>query len=828
MRRPIAFFLSIVPASLTLESSPSGESRCFHCGQPVPVGGGLSVRVEGVSRLMCCAGCQAVCESIVSNGLGDYYHHRESFPSSGEEVLPQALLELSAFDHPDFQKSFVRPLEGDEREADLILEGITCAACVWLNERHLGRLEGVTAVQVNYATRRARVRWDSARIPLSRILGAVSSIGYRAHPYDPDKSELLAQRERRTALWRLFVAGFGMMQVMMYAYPAYIANEGDMSLVAAGLMRWASMILTAPVVLYSAAPFFIRAWRDLRARYLGMDVPVALGIGTAFVASAWATLRGTGEVYFDSVTMFVFFLLGARYLEMLARQHAMRGAETLGRLIPAFARRIRPDGTVEEQVAVSALQLGDRLLVKPGETIVADGLVLQGSSEVNESWLTGESLPVLKAAGARVMGGSLNGLGVLEISAEYLGEATRLATIRRLIERARSERPRLVAMADRIALLFTSVLLVLAVLAALVWWFIAPERALSICVAVLVVSCPCALSLATPVALTVATDALARIGLLVTRSHAIETLAGVNHFVFDKTGTLTEGALRLDRVLTTGEEASRVLELAAALEINSEHLVGKAILKVLQHQPPAAESVLVVPGQGISGELEGVRHAIGRADYVAALAGSALPEALRGGEGASWVYLAASGRWIAALGLRDSVRASARMTLDGLVRQGYGVSVLSGDSQSAVSGVADLLGVKDARGDLSPEGKHSALKLMQERGGVLAMVGDGVNDAPVLAQAQVSIAMAGGTELARHQADLILLGDDPAKLLAGLRIAKKARSVIRENLVWAFAYNVLAIPAAALGWVTPWMAGIGMGLSSLLVVLNALRIARPS
>jgi Cu2+-exporting ATPase len=807
--------------------SRSSASECFHCGQSISAGVVLSVNVEGRSRPMCCAGCLAVCEAIVNNGLGEYYRHRESFPASGSDVLPQALLELSAFDHPEFQKNFVRPLDGDEREADLILEGITCAACVWLNERHLSGLSGVTAVQVNYATHRACVRWRNDTITLSKILAAIVSIGYRAHPYDPDRSELLAQSERRTALWRLFVAGFGMMQVMMYAYPAYIAAEGDMSPVADKLMRWASMILTAPVVLYSAAPFFVRAWRNLRARHLGMDVPVALGVGSAFLASVWATLAGAGAVYFDSVTMFVFFLLSARYLEMLARQHATRGAEALGRLIPAFARRIRLDGMVEEQVAVSALQVGDRLLVRPGETIVADGLVLHGSSEVNESWLTGESLPVLKGPGTRVMSGSLNGLGVLEVSAEHLGEATRLATICRLIERARNERPKVVAAADRIALIFTGVLLLLAGVAALVWLFIDPDRALSISVAILVVSCPCALSLATPVALTVATDALARAGLLVTRSHAIETLASVNHFVFDKTGTLTEGVLQLKSVaLMEGEVRSRVFEIAAALEVNSEHHVGKAILRVVRERTPAARNVLVVPGQGISGEVGGVCYAIGRADYVSVFADSPLPGLLQRGEGESRVYLAASGRWIAAFGLSDGIRASARLALDGLAQRGCAVSILSGDSQHAVNGVALFLGVSDARGDLSPEDKHSVLTSMQVPDCVLAMVGDGINDAPVLAQAQVSIAMAGGTELARHQADIILLGDDLSAILTGLHIAKKTRRVIRENLLWAFTYNVLAIPAAALGWVTPWMAGIGMGLSSLLVVLNALRVAR--
>lgn len=774
---------------------------------------------------MCCAGCQAVCQAIVDNGLADYYRHRQAMPEPGGAELPGGLGELEAFDNATFQKSFVRGLADDEREADLILEGITCAACVWLNERHLGHMPGVRAVRVNYATRRATVRWNERETRLSRILAAVTEIGYRAHPYDPDRSELLAQQERRTALWRVFVAGFGMMQVMMYAYPAYIAGEGDMSPAAAAVMRWASLVLTTPVVLYSAAPFFRRAWRDLRARHLGMDVPVALGIGAAFSASVWATVRGVGEVYFDSVTMFVFFLLGARYLEMLARQHAMRGAETLGRLVPAFARRLRADGSVEERVPVESLAVGDRLLVRPGETIVADARVRAGESEVNEAWLTGESLPVRKAAGDAVMSGSLNGSGVLEVVAEQLGEATRLAVIRRLMERARNERPRIVAIADRVALVFTGVLLLLAAAAALAWWQIDPGRALSICVAVLVVSCPCALSLATPVALTVATDALARAGLLVTRARAIETLARAGHFVFDKTGTLTQGTLQLDEILCAEGVAPEVaLAAAAALEEGSEHLIARAIVAAAP-RGPAASRLDVVAGQGIRGELGGRRLALGQAAFVGSLAQAPLPSGWRMEGARTWVYLGEAGRWLAAFGLSDRIRPSAAAAVEALREAGCALSVFSGDAQAAVDALARELGVADARGGLTPEGKHAALSALQERA-VVAMVGDGINDAPVLAQAQVSLAMAGGTELARQQADIILLGDDLERILLGRRIARRTQGIIRENLCWAFAYNVCAIPAAALGWVTPWMAGVGMGLSSLLVVLNALRIAR--
>ncbi len=512
----------------------------------MPQGLDLFVEIGGAPRAMCCAGCQAVAQAIVANGLADYYKHRDALPESPREALPAALQELGLFDHPDVQKNFVRPVGEHEREAALILEGITCAACVWLNEEHIAKQPGVTAVDINYATRRARVRWDENATKLSAILEAIQAIGYRAHPYDVTRSEQLAQKERRTAQWRLFVAGFGMMQVMMYAIPVYLAQVGeggDMTLDIQQLLRWASLLLTLPVIVYSAAPFFTNAWRDLRFRRVGMDVPVALGVGSAFVASVWATLTAGGEVYFDSVTMFIFFLLTGRYLEMMARQKAARGVEAMARAIPAFAERLPywPAGEAE-RVAVANLVAGDCVRVKPGETIPGDGRIIDGESSSDESLLTGESRPIRKAVGDAVTGGSVNITSPLVVKLDRVGEATRLASIRRLMEQAATEKPALVQLADRIAMRFVWVLLALAAVTGLYWLNADPSKALWICVAVLVVSCPCALSLATPAALTVATGALAREGVLVTRGHAIETLARADHWIFDKTGTFDGGA----------------------------------------------------------------------------------------------------------------------------------------------------------------------------------------------------------------------------------------------------------------------------------------------
>ena len=786
---------------------------------------------------MCCAGCQAVAQAIVDGGLEDYYRHRDALPLpppgdasiSPREAIPEALRDSALFDHPAVQKDFVSPVGEGELEAHLVLEGLTCAACVWLNEQHVARLPGVSAVHINYTTRRAQVRWDAGRLKLSQILDAIAAIGYRAHPYDADKAESLAKQERQSALWRLFVAGFGMMQVMMYAVPVYLA-DGDMTPDIEALMRWASLILTLPVVLYSAAPFFQRAWRDLGLRRVGMDVPVALGVGAAFAASLWATVSGQGEVYFDSVTMFVFLLLGGRYLEMMARQKAARGIEAINRAQPAVAFRVGDAASLAgEHVAVAELMSGDLVLVKPGERVPADGEVISGSSSVDESLLSGESRPLPKRAGAALVGGSLNVSSPLVMRVTAVGVATRLAAIQRLMLQAAGERPHLVAVADRYASRFVIALLILAAMTAGFWWWFEPARALWVFVAVLVVSCPCALSLATPAALTVATGTLARRGLLLTRAQAIETLAAVTHFVFDKTGTLTEGRPRVLSIWARDGDKEAALQLAAALELGSEHPLAAAFLAGVDVDAlPQVEQRLSLTGAGVSARYQGAELRLGNAAYGLALHGQSLPLQIQAWSdaGDAIVLLADAQGWRAAFRLGDPLRPGARQMVERLREQGISISIFSGDDVAVVRHLAASLGIDDARGNLLPEGKHAAMRELQRSGAVVAMTGDGVNDAPVLAQAQLSIAMAGGTDLARSQADVVLLGDDLSAIAEGVALTRHAMRIVRQNLFWSFAYNITAIPLAMCGLVTPWMAGIGMSASSLLVVLNALRLQR--
>ena len=809
-----------------------GPSACFHCGLPLAAGGAWFALVDGQQRNVCCPGCKAVAEAIAQGGLSSYYRSRTVYADRPAPPAPHT--DLRIYDRPEVQAGFVRVLGAHERETTLIIEGIACAACVWLNERHLGGLPGVLSAQINYATRRAQVRWDDSRISLSTILAQVESIGYHAWPATSANAEQARRRETRAALWRLFVAGFGMMQVMMYALPAYLADEGSMSGDVALLMRLASLALTAPVVVFSAAPFFRGAWRDLRRRRPGMDVPVALGIGVAFGASLTATFTGGAEVYYDSITMFVFFLLCARWLEMRARQKAAANLEYLDKALPLAAHRLRDfaHGRQTDEIPAMALRAGDLVLVRAGESFPGDGSVVEGDTECDESLLTGESAPVRKRSGETISAGSLNRLSPVVVRITQVGEDTRVSGVRRLAERASAQRPRIAEVAERVASRFVVGVLIFAAAAALLWLRIDASRALWIAVAVLVVSCPCALSLATPTVMTVAVGRLARRGAVVVRAHAIEALAGVTHVVFDKTGTLTEGRFSLMAAMAqSGVELDRVLAITAALERDSEHPIAAALAAAATDGGAAAKAATAlvasairnVPGAGIEGSVDGVRHRLGSLPFVAEIAGE-----LHANEpdraGATRVWLGCDARWLACFDLTDPLRPQAQAVVQRLQAAGKRVLIWSGDAAPAVGAVARRLGVDAYEAGLLPEDKLARMRALQQQGAVVAMVGDGVNDAPVLAQAQLSIAMGNGALLTQAHADIVLLSGRLQGLVEAIGIAAQTRRIVRQNLLWATAYNIVALSLAAAGLVTPWMAGIGMGASSLIVVLNALRV----
>ncbi len=806
------------------------DTRCFHCGNPNPAASRWRCEIDGVSHSFCCAGCLGIARTIHAAGL-DAFYSRRTAAADRPEPERDARDEWSHWDDAAAQAGLLRATADGNQEVSLLLEGIHCGACIWLIESWLARQPGVVGAAVNFATRRARVVWDPTKARLSDLLRAVVAVGYHAYPYDPARREALARRESRALLLRLAVALLAMMQVMMFAVPTYITIDG-VEPAHRLLLEWASLTLTLPALVYSAAPFFRGAWRDLKLLRPGMDVPVALGLAAAFVASAWATLSGEGAVYYDSVTMFIALLLCARYVELVARRQAGDAVEVVARARPATALRLQgwPDRQDVENVAAASLAEGDLVLVRPGATVPADGGIVDGQASVEEAVLTGESRPRTKAPGDAVLAGSIVRDGALVVRVTAAGAATRLAAVERLAERAAGERPRIARVADRVAAWFVAALLVLAAITALVWWQLDPSRALAVTFAVLVVSCPCALSLATPAALAAAAGALSRRQVVVARADALETLAKVTHVVFDKTGTLTTGrSMLLDVLPQGGATRSESLALAAALEAHSEHPLAQAFRGTVPGPStlPVATALAVVPGNGVEGTVRGRRLRLGRPEFVAALSGRPLPpDATRVAADATCVALGDDAGFIALFALGDAPRAGAVDLVARLRRMGIVPMLLSGDRAATAALVGQALGIADARGDAQPEDKRGTILRLQAGGAVVAMVGDGINDAPSLAQAQVSMSLGSATPLAQWTADVVVLSDELPRIADTIVHARRTFRVVRENLAWAFVYNVVAIPAAAFGHVTPLVAALGMSLSSLLVVGNALRVAR--
>ncbi|MFA5241494.1 MAG: heavy metal translocating P-type ATPase [Sulfuricella sp.] len=801
----------------------SGDGTCFHCGLPLPQGVDYPLEIEGQMRALCCRGCQAVAQAIVENGLQEYYRHRTAMPSTGHELIPAELSKLALYDHPEIQKSFVIEDAPHIKQASLILEGITCAACVWLNERHLQQLPGVKAVQVNYANHRARISWDEREIQLSRILKEIQLLGYNAHPYNALQQEELRRKGRSRDIRRIAVTGLSAAQVMMLAVALYAGASLGMDVDTANLLRYVSLVLTLPVFLYTAVPFYVSAWRAMKSGHLNMDVPVSIAIITAFAGSVWVTLQGEGLVYYDAITMFALFLLSTRFLERNAREKSVEATENLLKLVPAMSLRLRAGK--QEAVAVLDLVEGDIILAKPGEAIAADGEVAAGISSVDEALLTGESRAVPKGMGDPVIAGSINLDGPLEIRVTGTGENTVLAGIVRLLDRAVAEKPRLAQLADQVAGRFTYVLLALTLVVALAWWWHDPDRILEIVLAVLVVTCPCALSIAAPAAFAAAGSHLLKQGILLTRGHALETLAKVTHVVFDKTGTLTFGKPKLLRVLPFGRlDTHACLRMAASLEQASEHPLAQSFLEQLSRNElhPVTEAQNF-PGKGVAGLISGHRYTLGNR-LLSGLTQAQQEPAMDVAAGATVVWLCDEVELLAAFELSDELRPDAITLIETLKTQGLGVSILSGDSNAAVQHFAARLGITEYRGAQRPEDKLAALKALQAGGGVVAMVGDGVNDAPVLAGADVSLAMGGGTQVARASSDIVLLSEKLPDIWRALQAGQATLTVMRQNFIWAAGYNFLALPFAAMGYIPPWLAALGMSVSSLVVVLNALRL----
>ncbi|MFB2864779.1 heavy metal translocating P-type ATPase [Aeromonas sp. MdU4] len=791
---------------------------CFHCGDPVPANSDYSLEIKGIVRPMCCPGCQAVAETIMECGLASYYDHRTA-PGIKGELVPEELAALTHYDLAEVQQEFVTD-SGNVREIQLTVEGLTCAACAWLIERHLMTLSGLRYINVNTTTHRARIKWDPAQLSLSDILKGFAKIGYRAYPFQTHQQEALYAKEVRSYMFRLALAGLGSMQVMMCAVALYmdlfISVEDEFMV----YFKWISLLLSTPIMIYSAQPFYINAWRSLKQGHLSMDVSVSLALIGAFIASMWATVFNTGEVYYDSITMFVFFLLLGRFLELRARRKASESSSNLARLVPIMATLIDQDG--EREVAAKTLQVGDRVRVLAGATLPADGVIVAGEASLNEAMLTGEQLPLFKQRGDLVYAGTINTDAPLQIRVTHRIEESRISQIMRLQDHALDDKPAIAQMADQLSRHFILILLLIAAGVWTFWHFHQPDQAFWITLAVLVATCPCALSLATPTALTSATANLTRNGILLRRGHVLDILTKANRIVMDKTGTLTTGEIRLCATTVLGTlDADRCLGIAQALEAQSEHPIARAFRLPADEAVslPQASEITPVIGHGITGLVEGVRYRIGSASWLGFNGDNSLPQGLA-------IYLANEQQLLARFELDDTLRPDAKGLIEAFKTAGLYTTILTGDSSRQADEIARELGVDELVKGVSPDGKLAYLKAREAEGEISIMVGDGINDAPVLAGAHASFAMAGGTDLAKNSADAILLADDLGRLLDARALALRTRKIIIENFAWSIGYNLLVLPLAACGWLPPYLAAAGMSLSSLIVVTNSMRLNR--
>ncbi len=760
---------------------------------------------------------------------------------------PSGAQDETLLDDPQEWPSFGRPCTPQEGagagawESHVVIEGMHCAACALTVEEALCSVPGVQGAEVSAASQRARVVWQPGQTVPSAWMAALRQVGYRALPALDAHARAARQRENRQALWRWLVAGFCMMQVMMYAWPAYVATPGDLSMEMERLLRWASWVISLPVVLFACGPFFSNALRDIRQRRISMDLPVALGMAITFAVSTAGTFEPDGifgrEVYFDSLTMFVFFLLTGRWLELRLRDRTAGALEAVLNRLPDSVLRRQPDGGFE-RVAVRRLQAGDVVRVLPGEAFAADGQVLEGHTLADEALLTGESAPVRRGPGGAVVAGSYNLQSPVLVQVQSVGVETRFAQIVALMESAATQKPRLAQLADRIARPFLVLVLLAALLAAAWWWPTDPAHALMVAVAVLVVTCPCALSLATPVAMLSAAGALARRGVLVRNLQALESLSQVDTVVFDKTGTLTRDGLAVQAIQSApaGQDA-QVLGMAAALAQHSLHPASRALVQAAQECGVLgqwqASSVQEIPGQGLAGQ---VRPAQGAGPAFSVRLGSA---SHAGGDAPAWALVDAAGpqvflsrtdeaapaQVLARFALAEDVRAHTPDAIAALRGAGLDVHLLSGDRSAAVQRLAQQAGIAHWQGDCSPDDKLRALQSLQAQGRRVAMVGDGLNDGPVLAAAHASFAFGRAVPLAQARADFVVLGDDLCQVVKAIALSQQALKVVRQNLWWAAAYNAACVPLAIAGYMPAWLAGLGMALSSLWVILNAARLS---
>ena len=797
------------------------SKACFHCDEPVPKGIHLITNIDNIDQPMCCIGCQAVAQTIVDNNLTDFYRFRSAPAQKGEVLIPEKLQRNEILDDVNLQNEFTYYHDGF-KETILTIDGISCSACAWLIEMQVSKLEGVNKINVNATTQRATVQWQESQVKLSDILSLIDKIGYHGLPFKASTAEKLNNKQAKNFIKRLGISGILMMQVMMIAFGLYFGAFSDMTEHNVMYLRWASFFLTLPIVSYGAYPFYKSAFFALKARQLSMDVPVSIAILLAFMASCWATFTQQGEVYFESVSMFTFLLLIGKFLEFRARSRAADVSANLLKLMPMTATKVELG--IEQFISANYLKADDIILIKPGETIPADSEIITGTSQINEAMLSGEQLPLQKKALDAIFAGTINGDGNLTAKVKHNNQESFLSQLIRLSENAQSHKPKLAKLSDKIAQYFVALILMVSTATAIYWLQHAPEEAFWITLSVLVVTCPCALALATPTALTCATTNLNREGIMIKSAHVLETMPEVDAISFDKTGTLTTGEFTIVEVKTygdystdsTSEGKQQVLAIAAALEAHSAHPLAKAFRPFRDFNQTTTQ-VVVAPGAGISGEVNHQHYRIGKSSWL-------LNDDKQTCFSAQCVLMQDE-TLIAEFYLHDGLRDDAKPLIDFLHQQSIETSMLSGDHLQGCNKLQSILQLSNVQANLSAQDKVNAIK-HQQVSHTVAMVGDGVNDSPVLGAAHLSIAMGSGTDIAKNGADVILLNNKLKGVQTLREVAIRTTRVIKQNYLWAFGYNAVVLPLAVTGHIAPYMAVIGMSASSILVVTNSLRLLK--
>jgi len=793
-------------------------SSCYHCGEPVPSNVDLVVEVFAKQQSMCCIGCQGVSQAIVDNGLSSYYKHRSEPGSQGVAIVPSELQEILAYDLNEIEQDFVF-IQDNHKEVLLTVENVSCAACAWLIEGKLITLAGLVKCNVNTTTARIAVVWDhTSELKLSDILRAIALVGYKAYPFAPDKAEQQQIATAKAHLRKLIVAGLCTMQVMMFALASYFDHLDTLSDGLSLYFRWISLVIVLPVVVYCAQPFYQNAWSGLVAKRVNMDIPVSIAIALSFGASVYATVINQGEVYFESVSMFAFFLLLGRYFEQGAQKKAAMVSSNLLKLIPTTANRLSDDDAIES-VPAKTLVIGDRVLVKPGQTIPADGIILSGQSHANEAILTGEQIPVRKDQGSWVYASSINIDSPITVRVGVKRGEQLIAKIIRLQEQASHDKPQLANLAERLSQYVVIGILLLASLTYIGWSLAGNPNALWVAIAVLVATCPCALSLATPSAYTCAIAAMSQHGLLLRSGKALDSLTKVTHICFDKTGTLTTGNFEISQTVSDLPHHT-ALALAAALESQSQHPIARAF-KPFYDQAMTLSDVVATSGAGICGRINGQMYRLGNANYVQVAPCDDLDE-----QRVEVILADDSGNLVAKFYLADQLRASSKALIDYLATRQITTTLLTGDASNHATAIGRSLAVNHTIKGQSPAQKLQYLSTLQESGAIVAMFGDGVNDAPVLAGAHLSFAMGTGSDIAKSSAEVILLQDDLSKVRHAIELSHRVSRIIKQNLAWALGYNLLAVPFAVVGLLPPYLAALGMSLSSLIVLLNSLRLLK--